>query len=150
MRILALDYGSKRIGVALSDELGLTAQPLTTIHRTNRTKDLAVIAGYVEDYAVETIVIGYPRRLDGTEGIQCEKVNRFIKLLADVVSVPIIPWDETLTSWEAESLLGEANVKTRKRKGIVDMIAAALILQHYLDRKRMETSADENRDRRPS
>jgi len=146
MRILALDYGSKRIGVALSDELGLTAQPLTTIHRTNRAKDLAVIAGYVSEYAVESIVIGYPRRLDGTEGIQCEKVKGFMALLADVVYVPIIPWDETLTSWEAESLLSEANVKARKRKGIIDKIAAALILQSYLDRKRIKASADEDGD----
>jgi putative Holliday junction resolvase len=133
MRILGLDYGSKRIGVAVCDELGMTAQGLATIARKNRQQDLEEIARFIRTYNVEKIVIGYPIRLDGTEGIQCEKISKFASLLESTFSLPIIKWDETLSTKEAEEILIRANMRRDKRKNIVDRVAASLILQGYLD-----------------
>ena len=133
MRILGLDYGSKRIGVAVCDELGMTAQGLATIARKNRRHDLEEIARFIRTYNVEKIVIGYPLRLDGTEGIQCEKTTKFASLLESTFSLPVIRWDETLSTKEAEEILIRANMRRDKRKNIVDRVAASLILQGYLD-----------------
>ncbi len=147
MRILGLDYGSKRIGVAVCDELGLTAQGLATIARKNRGRDMEAIAELVRGYGVERIVVGYPVRLDGTEGIQCEKVNRFVSLLESSFPIPVVRWDETLTTWEAESLLQETGTRRRKRKAAVDRVAACLILQDYLDsRSRLNASEQKEAD----
>ena len=133
MRILSLDYGSKRIGVAVCDELGMTAQGLATIARKNRRKDLEEIAGFIRTYSVEKIVIGYPIRLDGTEGIECEKINKFASMLESTFSLPVIKWDETLSTKAAEEILIRANIARKRRKNIVDKLAASLILQGYLD-----------------
>lgn len=135
MRILGIDYGEKRIGLALSDELEMTARGLSVIERRSKGKDLEAIAAIVSEHGVGAIVVGYPLRLDGTAGIQCEKVDRFIAGLRDVVSVPVIAWDETLSTKEAEGLMREAGVKRKKKRGMVDRIAAAVILQDYLNRK---------------
>ena len=133
MRILGLDYGSRRIGVAICDELGMTAQGVTTISRRNREADLGAIDDLVRRHAVERIVIGYPLRLDGSEGIQCEKINRFIRRLEARVSLPVTRWDETLSTSEAAELLRRGGVPREKRRGMVDRIAASIILQGYLD-----------------
>ena len=105
MRIMGLDYGSRRIGVALSDELGLTAQPLATVERRNREDDMEAIARLVGAHGVEKIVVGYPVRLDGTEGIQCDKVNRFARRLEARFGLPVVKWDETLSTRTAEEIL---------------------------------------------
>ena len=133
MRILGLDYGSKRIGVALCDELGLTGQGLTTIVWKNRNQVLTALADLVRNHDVEKIVIGYPLRLNGTEGIQCEKVSRFARLLEARLSIPVIKWDETLSSRTAEDILIQSGVRREKRKEIVDKMAAGIILQGYLN-----------------
>lgn len=133
MRVLGLDYGSRRIGVAVCDELGMTAQGVGTVVRKNRDADLAAIAAFVERFDVERIVVGYPVRLDGSEGIQCEKVNRFIRRLQTRFTIPIIRRDETLSTKEAEELLRETGVRREKKRGIVDRLAASIILQGYLD-----------------
>ncbi|MDO9558515.1 MAG: Holliday junction resolvase RuvX [Syntrophales bacterium] len=133
MRILGLDYGTKRIGVALCDELGLTGQGLTTIVWKNRNQVLNALEVLVRNHGVEKIVIGYPLRLDGTEGIQCEKVNRFARLLEARLSIPVIKWDETLSSRTAEDILIQSGVRREKRKKIVDKLAAGIILQGYLN-----------------
>jgi putative holliday junction resolvase len=147
MRILGLDYGSKRIGVAVCDELGLTAQGLATITRKNRRRDMEAIRELVKSYGVESIVIGYPVRLDGTEGIQCEKVSRFASLLESVFSLPVVRWDETLSTSEAENILRETRTGREKRKSVIDRVAACLILQDYLDsRSRRNTSASKVTD----
>lgn len=143
MRILGLDYGDKRIGVAVSDELGLTAQGLTTVLRKNRQHDLTQISELAKNYDVKKVVIGYPVKIDGTEGIQCEKVNRFINRLASVLQLPIIKWDETLTTKTAEEILIAAKMRREKRKHVIDKLAAMLILQDYLDRQtKIELSAN--------
>jgi putative Holliday junction resolvase len=133
MRVLGLDYGSRRIGVAVCDELGITAQGVGTVVRKNRDADLAAIAVFIERFGVERIVVGYPVRLDGSEGIQCEKVNQFIRRLQTRFTLPVIRRDETLSTKEAEELLRETGVRREKKRGIVDRLAASIILQGYLD-----------------
>jgi len=133
LRILGLDYGEKRIGVAVCDELGLTAQGLPTIIRKNKKHDWEILEKLVRNYQVEKIVIGYPVRLDGSEGIQCDKVNRFTILLAKTFAMPVIKWQETLSTKEAEEILINSGVRWEKRKKLVDKLAACIILQSYLD-----------------
>jgi putative holliday junction resolvase len=133
LRILGLDYGEKRIGVAICDELGFTAQGLPTIIRKTKKHDWEILAGLIKKYNVEKIVIGYPLRLDGSEGIQCEKVNRFAVLLDTTFCLPVIKWPETLSTKEAEEILINCGVQWEKRKKKVDKLAACIILQGYLD-----------------
>ena len=133
MRILGLDYGEKRIGAAISDELGMTAQGLPTIIRKSRKHDWDILDNLIKSYNVEKIVIGYPVRLDGSEGIQCEKVNRFSVQLNKIFSLSVIKWPETLSTKEAEEILINSGVRWKKRKKMVDKLAACLILRGYLD-----------------
>ena len=142
MRILGLDYGSRRIGVAICDELGMTAKGVVTLVRKNREADIETIAELIRRHDVERIVIGYPLRLDGSEGIQCEKINRFIRRLEMRFTFPIIRWDETLSTKEAEELLRERGIRREKWRGVVDRIAASVILQGYLDAIASEEKAD--------
>lgn len=132
-RILALDPGTKRIGVALSDELGWTAQPLETYERGSLKADLAHIRRLVEQHQVAEVVMGLPLRLDGREGPEAEQVRQFIEMLERALPVPVVAWDERLTTRSAELFLIEANVSRKKRKGAVDRVAAALLLQSYLE-----------------
>lgn len=133
MRILGLDYGSKRIGVAICDELELMAHSLAAITRKNKKHDMEALANYIRACSIEKIVVGYPIKLNGTEGIQCEKVNKFIQRLEKCFTLPVIRWDETLTTKEAEEILIHTHVRREKRKEVIDKIAAAIILQSYLD-----------------
>jgi putative holliday junction resolvase len=133
MRVLGLDYGTRRLGVAICDELGMTAQGVATIVRKNRDTDLAAITGFVKRFDVEKIVVGYPFRLDGSEGIQCEKVNRFVRRLEARLSIPVIRRDETLSTKEAEEILRETGVCREKKRAVIDRLAACIILQGYLD-----------------
>jgi putative holliday junction resolvase len=146
MRILGLDYGSRRIGVALCDELGMTAQGIATINRKNRETDFGAIADLVRRHGVKRIVVGYPLRLDGSEGIQCEKINRFIRRLENFLSLPVIRWDETLSTKEAEELLRERGVRREKRREVVDRVAACFILQGYLNAKARGGTRDNRAD----
>ena len=135
MRILGIDYGDKRIGLAVSDEMGITARGIAVLERTSRKADLEAIAAAAAEHGVAAVVVGYPLRLDGSAGIQCEKVDRFIAALKDAIPLPVVAWDETLSTKEAEGLMREAGVKRKKQRGMVDRIAAAIILQDYLNRK---------------
>lgn len=128
-----MDYGEKRIGVAICDELGLTAQGLPTIIRKNKEHDLKIVESLIKNYNVEKIIIGYPVRIDGSEGIQCEKVNRFAALLDTSFSLPVVKWQETFSTKEAEEILINSGIRWKKRKDKVDKLAACLILQGYLD-----------------
>lgn len=132
-RILALDPGTKRIGVALSDEMGWIAQPLETFERRSIAVDLKHIQQLVHDHEVGRVIIGMPYRLDGSVGPAAEQVEQFRAVLEGVLTVPVIPWDERLTSKSAEAMLIEANVSRKKRKGAVDRVAAAILLQSYLE-----------------
>lgn len=133
MRILALDVGSKRIGVAVSDELGLTAQGLDTLQSTSPDKDLKYILKLVEDYRADEIVVGIPFNMNGTEGPQARKVREFVDRIREVVTCPVREWDERLTTVAAERTLLEADVSRSKRRKVIDKLAAVIILQGYLD-----------------
>lgn len=132
-RILALDHGTKRIGVALSDELGWTARPLETYERRTLDLDIAHIVDLVKTHEVGTVLLGLPLRLNGEEGLAVQAVHQFLERLAEALPVPVVTWDERLTTKDAESLLISADVGWKKRKGLVDQIAAAILLQSYLE-----------------
>ncbi|MEW6410606.1 MAG: Holliday junction resolvase RuvX [Nitrospirota bacterium] len=139
MRIIGLDVGDKTIGVAVSDEMGWTAQGLTTIHRKDDRVDMAKIKDIIEEYGVEEIVVGLPHNLNGTLGIQAKKVITFVEGLKRVVRAPVILWDERLSTVFAEKRLLEADMSRKKRRVVRDRLAAAIILQGYLDRKALES-----------
>jgi putative Holliday junction resolvase len=131
-RVLALDVGSRRIGVAVSDALGITAQGLETIQRQNKRRDLAALGEVLKQYAVTEIVVGFPLRLSGAEGTQSEKMRLFAKLLKTHFGLPVHLWDERWTSTEANRLLRETELSIKKRGQAVDRMAAILILQSWM------------------
>lgn len=133
MRIMGLDVGDRRIGVAISDPEGWLAQGLVVITRTTLDRDLAAIASMIREQGVEEVVVGLPRRLDGTLGPQAEKSQAFGRALQERVGVPVVFWDERLTTAAAEKMMIAAGVKRARRKATVDMAAATLLLQSYLD-----------------
>ncbi|MBN1526855.1 MAG: Holliday junction resolvase RuvX [Candidatus Omnitrophica bacterium] len=136
MRILGLDVGSKRIGLALSDELLFTAQGLQSLERKDPETDLRAIAGLVMSNHVVEIVVGLPLSMDGTESKQTKEVREFIVDLTGAVSVPVKAWDERLTSMQAERAMLEADLSRAKRRKLSDKVAAQLILQSYLDARK--------------
>ena len=136
MRVMALDVGDVRIGVAVSDPLGLTAQPLPTITRTKLVADLAAIHALVQQQAVGTLVVGLPLTLRGERGPQANKVAGFADALRRHVQVPVTLVDERLTTVEGERALQAGGLSSRKRRGAIDQVAAQLILQQYLETER--------------
>lgn len=133
IRILGLDVGSRTIGVAISDPLGLTAQGITTIKRIKLEYDINSIREYCKTYSVDTIVVGLPKNMNGTIGTQGESVLEFSEVLKKELNVKIVHWDERLTTVAAHNAMLEANFSRKKRKELVDKIAAVYILQGYLD-----------------
>lgn len=133
MRVLGLDVGDRRIGVALSDETGLLASPLPTLQRVGPRKDLKAVAALVREHGAAEVVLGLPYNMDGSVGPQAEKVRAFGEALKPLARVPVKYWDERLTTVEAEQILAERHVPWQRRKGLVDQVAAVLILQEYLD-----------------
>jgi putative Holliday junction resolvase len=138
MRALGLDVGEKRIGVALSDIMGILASPLTIIDASDEQKALHNISELCNSNEVERIVVGLPKSMDGSIGKQAQKVQAFCDSLAKVVSIPIETWDERLSSAAANRAMIAAGTKKDKKKQLRDAIAAAIILQGYLDRKSNE------------
>ena len=133
MRILSIDHGTKRMGIAISDELKMIAQPLEFIPADPFDKFLERLKAIMKEYQVSMILIGIPRNMDGSYGPAALKVKEFVSILNGVVGVPIKTWDERLTSAQANRYLIEANVNRAKRKEKVDKTAAAILLQSYLD-----------------
>ena len=133
MRILALDPGAKRVGVAISDELKLIAQPLEFIPAEPFAEFLKRLKVLLQEKEVELILVGMPRNMDGSYGPAALKVEAFIAAVGRAVTIPIKSWDERLTSVQANRLLIQGNVRREKRKGKVDQMAAAILLQSYLD-----------------
>ena len=138
MRALGLDVGHKRIGVALSDPEGIIASPLTIIDAMDTEQAINNISGLCNQYQVERIVVGMPRSMDGTLGKQAEAVQQFVGRVADTIKIKIDIWDERLSSIEADRAMIATGTKKDKKKKLRDAIAAAIILQGYLDRKRNE------------
>ena len=134
--ILGLDIGNARTGVAISDELGIAAHPLCTIQRKSRKAVLAELQELVAAHKVERIVVGLPLQLDGEEGVQARKVKQFAERLEQQVNLPIVFWDESFTTVEASQILRETKKRRRKRKQVIDQVAAVLILEGYLEELR--------------
>ncbi len=133
MRILSLDVGDKRIGIAISDPLGLTAQGIETLTRTSNEKDMSTIKELIENKNIERIVIGLPKNMNGTIGPQGEKTQKFGDKLQDFTNKKVLYWDERLTSVAANKAMIKSDVRRGKRKEMIDQLAAILILQSYLD-----------------
>ena len=135
-RIMGLDVGDKTIGVAVSDLMGLTAQGVKTIKRVGKKKDIEALKEIRKERQVNKIVSGLPKNMNGTLGPQGEKVIKFCELLEEETGIKIEYWDERLSTVAAERTLIQGNVRRENRKGVIDMVAAVIILQGYLDRQR--------------
>ena len=133
VRILALDVGQKRIGVAVSDPLGLTAQGLGVLTRRDWDRDLAGLAEMARPYRVQEILVGLPRHLDGRLGEQAEEILALARDLGAALGAKVSTWDERLSTVEAERVLIQADMSRKKRRRVVDQVAASIILQAYLD-----------------
>ena len=132
-RVLGLDVGSKTIGMAISDPLGFTAQGLTTVRRKNKRLDFEQLGRIIAGYQVSEIVVGYPLRLSGIEGIQSAKMQLFAEDLRKKFGLPVHLWDERLTSSQANRILRESEISIKKRGEAVDRMAAVLILQSWME-----------------
>jgi putative Holliday junction resolvase len=143
-RLIGLDIGDKNIGIAVSDGLGITAQALTTLKRKNINVDTASLKVMIEKYDVGEIIIGLPKNMDGSIGHQAKKVIHFTEQLKKSLNIPIIFWDERLTTVMATKVMIEGDLSRKKRKKRIDKIAAQLVLQNYLDRKKFFSKSEEN------
>ena len=145
MRIMGLDYGSVTVGVAISDELLFTAQGIEVIRRKDENKlrqTCARIEELIKEYGVERIVLGYPKNMNDTEGDRCAKSEAFAAMLERRTGLPVILWDERLTTVAAHKMMIEAGVRREKRAKVVDQVAATFILQGYLDSLSMGQSSE--------
>lgn len=132
-RVLGLDVGSRRIGMAVSDPLGITAQGLATLERRNKRQDFDRLGRIIREYEVKAIVVGLPLRMSGAEGVQAGKMHEFAEELRKRFDLPVHLWDERLTSAEANRLLRETDLSIEKRGKAVDRMAAVLILQGWME-----------------
>jgi putative Holliday junction resolvase len=133
MRIMGIDYGDSRIGIAVSDPMGWTAQGLETITEKKQEKVFERLLELIKLYNVEKIVVGFPKNMNGTIGPRGELTHKFIENLRQKTDIEIVLWDERLTTVAAHRMLNETNVRGKKRKQVVDTVAAGYILQGYLD-----------------
>lgn len=140
MRIMALDVGSRTIGIACSDALLMTAQGIETIRRTSLENDFNRLSELISEYEVHELVVGMPKHLNGTKGDRAEKTEEFVEKMKTVIDLPVTFWDERLSTVMAERQLIAADVSRKKRKGIIDKMAAVVILQGYLDRLQFSKS----------
>ena len=139
MRIMAIDYGDAHTGIAISDQTGLLAGYTTTLHSRKPETVIDGIRMLVQEYSVTELVLGYPKNMDNTEGIRCEKTKQFQKHLQNAFpKIPIILWDERMSTMAAQRSLLEADMSRKKRKNVIDKMAAVHILQGYLDKKQNE------------
>jgi putative Holliday junction resolvase len=135
---MGLDIGSRTIGVAVSDELGMTAQGFNTIKRKSMKEDLKEISLIIAQFNIDKIVVGLPKNMNGTIGKQAEMVFQWIKAAQEKIPLPMLTWDERLSTVEASKILLEADLSRKERKGVIDKLAAVIILQGYLDQSRKE------------
>mgnify|MGYP001748055203 FL=1 len=140
MRIMALDVGSRTIGIACSDALLLTAQGIETIRRTSLENDFNRLRELISEYEVHELVVGMPKNMNGTKGDRAEKTEEFVEKMKAVIDLPVTFWDERLSTVMAERQLIAADVSRKKRKGVIDKMAAVVILQGYLDRLQFSKS----------
>jgi len=144
MRVLGIDFGDKRIGLAVSDKLQLTAQGLGQYQVKNKKEDRIFFQDLVSKYDIEEIVIGFPLRMDGTEGTRAEKTKEFARWLEKILNLPITFWDERLTTQQASRILNQQKIKKKSRKDLKDQISAVIILASYMEHKRSKSHASQN------
>lgn len=140
-RLLGLDFGTRTIGLAVSDPLGITAQGLPTLRRKNKRTDLDALAKVIEEYSVGEIVMGLPLRMSGAEGTMAEKVHEFAAVLRKRFDLPVHLWDERLSSAEANRVLRESEMSIKRRGEVVDQLAAVLILQSFMEARKVGESS---------
>lgn len=133
-RIIALDLGEKRIGAAVSDPLGITARGIGVITRKNIEDDIEQVEKFIEEYKAESVVVGMPLNMDGSRGDSADKVLEFCRILSDRINIPVVPYDERLSTKQGERILISFDLSRKKRKGIIDKLAAQIILESYLNR----------------
>ena len=139
MRIMGIDFGTKRMGIAISDELFITAQGADTIYRKDLKQDLAAIAAIIKNDNIIELVVGLPISMNGTHSQKTKEVLEFVDILTKAVGIPVKTWDERLTTVQADRTMMEAGMNSFKRRQLADKIAAQLILQGYLDSKKGRT-----------
>ncbi|HYL82025.1 MAG TPA: Holliday junction resolvase RuvX [Candidatus Acidoferrum sp.] len=138
VKILAVDWGRVMLGLAVSDDLGVTAQGLVSLPRTGEARDVEAIGAYIQRLGVESIVVGLPKNLDGSLGPSAEAAQSFARALHERLHVPVHLWDERLTTLAAERALVGTGMRRKARRRVVDQVAAMMILQGYLDRLRSQ------------
>jgi putative Holliday junction resolvase len=145
-RILALDVGERRIGVAISDPLGVVARTLGVVERRSDAQAIQAIVELVREHDVERVLVGHPRTLRGETGPQAQRVEAFAALLESALQVPVELWDEWLSTVSAERILSERGISAREQKATIDAVAAAVILQDYLDAQSLRDTSEEGPD----
>ena len=140
-RTLAFDYGDRRIGIAVSDPMGMAARPLMTLTRTTWARDLERIHAIIREHEVRRIVVGLPLDMDGRRGARARVTEGFIEKIKGATGLPVIPWDERLTTVQAERILISGDVRRERRRQVIDQVAAVILLQAYLDSRAAEAGA---------
>lgn len=136
MRILGIDYGDRKIGLAVSDSLGITAQPLMSYSRKTKKEDAQYFKRVAEEYEIQKVIVGLPLKMDGSSGTRAEKTRKFARWLEQVLNRPVHLWDERLTTKQAIKILSEQKLAPKAKKKVEDQISAMIILSTYLESKR--------------
>ena len=141
MRILGIDFGDRKIGLAISDSLWITAQPLASYRRGTEKEDEKYFKALIAEYEITEIIVGMPLRMDGSSGTRAEKTREFARWLEQILNLPILFWDERLTTKQANKILSQRKIATKAKKNIEDQISAMIILSTYLESKRAKSDA---------
>jgi putative Holliday junction resolvase len=144
LRILGIDFGDRKIGLAISDRLGLTAQPHASYRRKTEREDKEYFKNLVAEYGIHEVIVGLPLRMDGSSGTRAEKTREFACWLKQILGLPIIFWDERLTTKQANKILSQQKIAPKAKKEIEDQISAVIILSTYLESKRSKSNVDQN------
>jgi len=144
LRVLAIDFGDRKIGLAVSDRLGITAQPLTSYRRKTEKEDADFFKRVVSEYEISEVILGMPLRMDGSSGTRVEKTREFAGWLERILDLPIRFWDERLTTKQANQILSQRKFNPKAKKNLEDQIAAMIILSAYLESKREKSDVDQD------
>jgi len=139
MRYLGIDFGTKRLGLSTSDEMGIIAGKYGTIQRKGTKTDLNRLKSIIDQEGIQKVVVGYPKNMDGSSGDTARKVEDFVSKLREHIDIPVDTWDERLSSISAEKVLIMGDVRRNKRKKVIDQLSAVIILQNYLDYQNLAT-----------
>lgn len=144
MRVLGIDYGDRNIGLAVSDRLGITAQPLINYRRKTKKQDADYFKRVVSEYEIKEVIVGLPLRMDGSSGTRAEKTREFARWLEQILNLPVHFWDERLTTKQANKILSQQKIAPKAKKDIENQISAMIILSTYLESKRARSNAGQN------